>query len=194
MAISLKPVVLGLVVQRPGYGYDLANRLKDRRLPWGAGGVYEALDALEEEGHVVVERMDASSPRRSGRTVYAATDSGRRLHHEWLLQPCDYRWPRQDLDIKLNFCRPTEASRLIEQIAAQLQVCLGELRDLNKDAPQLDDSAGLESLSARVTWDEAGPILMRHAQITQLQARMEYLEEAQALLRRLLERTPRGLS
>jgi DNA-binding PadR family transcriptional regulator len=50
-AMSAKNAVLGLVIERPGYGYDLARRLEERFGSSGFAptGVYSALDQLSSE-------------------------------------------------------------------------------------------------------------------------------------------------
>ncbi|HVR05288.1 MAG TPA: helix-turn-helix transcriptional regulator, partial [Solirubrobacteraceae bacterium] len=52
--MSAKQAVLGLVIERPGYGYDLAQRLRERFGSSGFAptGVYSALDQLVAEGLV----------------------------------------------------------------------------------------------------------------------------------------------
>ncbi len=49
--MSAKNAVLGLVIERPGYGYDLARRLEERFGSSGFAptGVYSALDQLSSE-------------------------------------------------------------------------------------------------------------------------------------------------
>ena len=52
--MSAKHAVLGLVIEQPGYGYQLARRLEVRCGAWGwePSGVYSALDSLSREGNV----------------------------------------------------------------------------------------------------------------------------------------------
>jgi|ERR1041385_7694593 DNA-binding PadR family transcriptional regulator len=185
MALNLKHVVLGLVAEQPGHGYELMRRA-EQRFGWGGTAVYQALDALEAEGYVLSDQTkDAASPRAAPRTVYSATGSGLQFLHDWLLEPSRFAWPRQELDIRLSLSSPAEWPKLIDEIAGQEQWCLAELRRLNGEA------AIRRPPSPRVTWSEAGAMLQRNAQIKMLQARVEYLQEARALLRELRERTPR---
>ena len=49
--LSAKYAVLGLVIERPGYGYQLAQRLQERfgSCAFAPSGVYSALDQLSRE-------------------------------------------------------------------------------------------------------------------------------------------------
>jgi len=53
--ISTKHVVLGLLVERPSYGYELAQRLGTRLDFLGLQGnsIYRILDRLEDDGWIV---------------------------------------------------------------------------------------------------------------------------------------------
>jgi DNA-binding PadR family transcriptional regulator len=185
MALNLKHVILGLVAEQPGHGYELIQRA-EQRFGWAGTGVYEALDTLTDEGYVRADQAKASaSPRAARRTVYSATDSGLRFLHDWLVEPSRFTWPRQELDIKLSLSSPAEWPTLIDEIAGQEAYCLAELRRLN------EEGAIRRPPSPRVTWSEAGAMLQRNAQIKLLQSRVEYLQEARALLRGLRERMPR---
>lgn len=193
MALSLKPVVMALVAERSGYGYDLASRMEERRFPWAASTVYAALDALALEGHVVADHRSAPTARGPGRLIYSATDSGLRYVHDWMSEPCPWIWPRQELEIKLALCSPASALALIAQIGGQEQFCLSELAALSKDGGLPGKDSGLPADGPLVTWSEAGPLLMRDAQIKQLEARIEHLQGARELLRGLLKRTPKSV-
>jgi DNA-binding PadR family transcriptional regulator len=185
MALNLKHVILGLVTEQPGHGYELIQRA-EQRFGWAGTAVYHALDALAEEGYILAEHAkESASPRAAPRTVYSATESGRRFLHDWLVEPSRFTWPRQELDIKLSLSSPAEWPTLIDEIAGQEVYCLAELRRLN------DEAAIGRPHGARVSWSEAGAMLQRNAQIKMLQARVEYLQEARTLLRALRERMPK---
>jgi DNA-binding PadR family transcriptional regulator len=94
----LKYGVLGLLVERPGYGYDLAQRLSERLgASWQLtqSSVYTALDQLEQERHVeAVDRVPAAETqsegrrsRRAPRIVYEATELGAAEFRAWLARP-----------------------------------------------------------------------------------------------------------
>ncbi len=52
--MSAKYAILGLVIERPGYGYQLAQRLEERfgSSSFAPSGVYSALDQLSRDEFV----------------------------------------------------------------------------------------------------------------------------------------------
>ena len=71
--MSAKNAVLGLVIERPGYGYDLARRLEERFGSSGFAptGVYSALDQLSSERLVrsAGSHADGANERAAPRTM-----------------------------------------------------------------------------------------------------------------------------
>src|ERR1700730_4770092 len=70
--------VLGLVIQRPSYGYELAHRFDDAygdalKLS-GSSYIYTALDALQRRS--MIEDIPATRATRQPRPRYRATDFG----------------------------------------------------------------------------------------------------------------------
>src|ERR1700716_645380 len=87
--MSAKHAVLGLVIERPGYGYQLAQRLDERFSSSGfaLSGGYSAADQLSRDELVRSSGETASVPgsRAAPRTVYEATDEGVEHFEEWML-------------------------------------------------------------------------------------------------------------
>lgn len=80
--------MLAVILERPGYGYEIAQRLGRRfagALRVSEQRVYPVIDDLlaagliEEVGHV-----ETSRARRAPRQHYAATEAGDAVHREWL--------------------------------------------------------------------------------------------------------------
>jgi DNA-binding PadR family transcriptional regulator len=72
---DFKYVVLDLLQEQPGYGYDLIRRLEERsggRYAPSPGVLYPTLQLLEDMGCVVARAED-------GRKMYTITDEGRRF-------------------------------------------------------------------------------------------------------------------
>ncbi len=73
--MSVKYAVLGLLVQRRGYGYDLVQRFEEQIGPgWqlNAGAIYVALDKLEQDGLVRPIATEDAMPATRRRTVRGA--------------------------------------------------------------------------------------------------------------------------
>src|SRR5579864_4716409 len=108
--MSARHAVLGLVIERPGYGYELAQRLEERcgSWSWNATGVYGALDQLERDQHVrpTKERGSGASGRSAPRTIYESTPEGVDYFRDWILASSPSSPARQELDLKILLSGP----------------------------------------------------------------------------------------
>jgi poly-beta-hydroxybutyrate-responsive repressor len=78
----LQPCLLLLVLEQPGYGYDLVGRLKPLGINDDAASVYRALRLLEHDGAVTSAwRTSDTGPARR---VYRLTDTGERILRQWV--------------------------------------------------------------------------------------------------------------
>ena len=77
VAASMRPLVLTLLSEKEGYGYDLIQRIRDlskEQLEWTDGTLYPVLHRLEKEGLVRAEWQKADTGRR--RKYYFVTPAG----------------------------------------------------------------------------------------------------------------------
>ena len=180
--MSAKNAVLGLVIERPGYGYDLARRLEERFGSSGFAptGVYSALDQLSSEALVrnAGSRMGATNERAAPRTIYEATPKGIDHFEEWMLGCSSLAPVRDELYMKIALSKPHNLSRLIELARAQEEECLARLQDLRRPATH-PPGAPLRS------WPDVAVLLVRDAEVKQLQARVEWLQKARVIMDRL---------
>lgn len=183
--MSAKHAVLGLVIERPGYGYQLAQRLEERCGAWGwePSGVYSALDQLEGDQHVRRLRAKGSGTtgRRAPRVIYESTPRGVKFFEAWILEASAPSPFRQELDLKILFSGPEFLPRLVDQTWAQEQRCINDLRVLTSTTP----SGPLD----RMSWREAAVVLQRDAEIKLLQVRIEWLQDARQTMRKILDRS-----
>ncbi len=179
--MSAKNAVLGLVIERPGYGYDLARRLRERFGSSGFAltGVYSALDQLSSDELVrsAGSRADGTNERAAPRTIYEATSKGVDHFEEWMLGDSSLAPVRDELYMKIALSKPHNLPRLIELAQAQEQDCLARLEDLKR--PVTRPRGG-----PRV-WPEVAVLLVRDAEIKQLQARVEWLQKARVIMDKL---------
>ena len=78
----LQPCLLLLVLEQPGYGYDLVARLKPLGISDDAASVYRALRLLEHEGAVTSSwRTSETGPARR---VYQVTGTGEDILRKWV--------------------------------------------------------------------------------------------------------------
>jgi DNA-binding PadR family transcriptional regulator len=186
--MSAKYAILGLVIERPGYGYELAQRLEERfgSSSFAPSGVYSALDQLSRDELVRTAGGLRPGPARRAapRMIYEATDEGVRHFESWMLGSSPAPPLRDELHMKITLCRPRNLPRLIDMVYGQELVCLGRLRDLER-------ASGAEGTGDRREWTRLMRVLSRDAEIASWKARIEWLHSARALLEGLLEQSER---
>jgi DNA-binding PadR family transcriptional regulator len=179
--MSAKHAVLGLVIERPGYGYQLAQRLDERfgSSGFAPSGVYSALDQLSRDDLVrSAGEMGAGPARRAApRTIYEATEQGVDHFEAWMLDPSPAPPLRDELHMKIALCRPRNLPRLIEMVGGQELVCLGRLQDLKRLTEEV-------STSSR-DWSGLMRLLAAEAEVAFWHARIEWLQNARELLEQL---------
>ncbi|HEY2140638.1 MAG TPA: PadR family transcriptional regulator [Solirubrobacteraceae bacterium] len=186
--MSAKYAVLGLVIERPGYGYQLAQRLEERfgSSGFAPSGVYSALDQLGRDEFVrSAGEMGAGPARRAApRTIYEATDEGVDHFERWMLGSSRTPPLRDELHMKIALCQPRNLPRLIDTIYGQELACLGQLRDLKLLAEK-------EPVDPH-EWSRLMRVLARDAELAFWNARIEWLQSARELLEHLRDESERS--
>jgi DNA-binding PadR family transcriptional regulator len=191
--MSVKYAVLGLLVQRRGYGYDLVQRFEEQVGPaWhlNAGAIYVALDKLEQEGLVrPIARSDGAAPitrrrttRGAPRVIYEATSEGVERFEDWMATGSSMSPLREELHLKLALSQPRNLPRLIELTYEQEQACLERLEQ------HLGSASFDELLSSAQPWSAIASVMVRDAEIAHLQATVEWLRRIREAMRWLQER------
>lgn len=185
MALSLKYVLLGMVAERPAYGYDLQRRLKER-LPFAnytSGAVYPALDRLERERLIEVTGKKGGTVRANPRLMYSPTSQGLTSLERWMETPTPPEADSRDTLLgKLAVARPQDLPRLLDLARGQEALLRRQLGEL-MDAPAPEWSG-----RSRVPLTIVGATLARAAQARRLTAAIESLQE----IRETLEHELRG--
>ena len=189
--MSVKHAVLGLLVQRRGYGYDLVQRFEEQVGPaWqlNAGAVYVALDKLEQDGLVRPVPSDdgeALTRRRTvrgaPRVVYEPTETGVARFEEWMAGDSSMAPLREELHLKLVLSRPSDLPRLVELTHAQERVCLQRLEE------HVSSRSYDELLGASPGWSAMASAMVRDAEIAHLQATVEWLRRIREAMRAVQE-------
>jgi DNA-binding PadR family transcriptional regulator len=170
--VSAKHAVLGLVIEQPGYAYRIASGVRRQLRFAGLADSYPywALEKLEHEG--LVRRVDENGePMRNTppgrRAIYEATADGLEQFEDWLLSTAAEPPLRDDLHFRIALCRPKDAPRMIELIHGQELVCLGRVRDLQRNCEEeIDETCG---------WDRMVGLVSRDAELAFWNARIEWL-------------------
>jgi DNA-binding PadR family transcriptional regulator len=115
----LKGAVLGLLVQGPSYGYELANRLERQLGPgWSIvrPSLYRMLRGLDREGLVVSSQTSEetkSEETSSARIMYEATDLAESALIAWMDSPLSFDEAQLQLQARMVVARPEDLPRLL---------------------------------------------------------------------------------
>lgn len=171
--LSTNHVVLGLLIERPGYGYELQQRLDSRLgfLGLSENAIYKILDRLERSGWIEVmgERKLGRTRRGAPRVLYRATPSGREQFKSWIGQPSDRAVLRDELQAKLIVVDPESLPDLLRVAELQKRDCLTELS-------ALDHSSLARAASPEVPWRQASTIMVEDVTVRWLQCLVDWLE------------------
>lgn len=163
----LDGVVLGLLVERPGYGYDLGKRLDERMGPgWklSVSTIYMALDRLEAKSCVRSEMRELTGrPRSRERILYRSTPEGVEEYVRWLGSPVRKEPVRLDVLARIAVAGPAHARLLLTALDGYEAECLDMLASATGHASESYDGweavvAGgieesiLEHLHAELRW------------------------------------------
>jgi DNA-binding PadR family transcriptional regulator len=120
--------LLGLVIERPSYAYDLAQRFERRygsALPLSnVGHIYTALGVLGERG--LVEEIPGTREGRQPRPCYRATPLGESEYRGWLVSQIGEDRRRQQLFVLSLAALAGDRAQMLEMIESCEQAFLQE--------------------------------------------------------------------
>jgi DNA-binding PadR family transcriptional regulator len=170
----MKHAVLGLVVQRPSYAYELAQRFHGRVGPgWSlhSSHIYHSLEQLEAEG-LVEARI-----RARDRKHYFPTPGGRREFERWLIGgPVEVKPVREEMYLRILVCPPHHIAGLIELFALQEKATYEELQRLSAER------AAEQSLRAPIYWSRAAAHMIVEGQVARVEADLAWLRSTRRTL------------
>lgn len=181
--MSAGKAVLGLVIQRPGYGYQLEQRVKERfgSAQFVASSIYKALGRLEKDRLIRVVGGEALETgvdvERSRRIKYEATPEGVAYFRQWLRASSSVPLVREELQLRIAFCEPHDLPRLIEVIHGEELVCLAMLNEFQRSLDEDDDPPGVAG-----EWFQLMDTAVDHAEAGFWDARIKWLQDVRVLL------------
>jgi DNA-binding PadR family transcriptional regulator len=189
--MSVKHAVLGLVIERPGYGYELIQRLEQRIEGWRPSetAVYPALRSLRAEGMIRAREATADGgvvSAHRGVVWYEATEVGRDEFLAWVRAPTDLAPQRDPFWLKVAFANREDLPWLVELARELESACLERMAELG------DQSGSVEDLRREdVEWQEIGQAWLRRAEAAQLAVRIEAVQQIRAAMKRAIQRNAR---
>ena len=155
MHSAINWALLGLVIERPSYAYELAHRFErtyDGVLTLSAvSHVYTALATLRTRG--LVEELPSTRAESRSRRRYRATEQGLSEHTQWLVGQVSEERKRQRLLVLQLGALTRTPGRALEVLDAYEQACLSEAAAA--PAPQsAAEDPGTIGLVARLIGEE----------------------------------------
>ena len=189
--MSAKHALLGLLLDRSAYPYELADRLQHRLGPaWrvNSGQLYQLVKGLERDG--LIERVQGAAGERADghfrgheRHVFTITDDGVSEFERWFGQSADgVRLCRRPLLVKITFAGPDRLQEALAQVDAYELECATRLREISKLRETVSDDGPLV---------RADHLLLRlnlSADLLQLEGELRWARHAREMLSWLASR------
>lgn len=162
---SVNWAVLGLVIEKPSYGYEIGRRFRSRfeeLLPASMSNIYTTLDRLVRLGLVEPTHVRAATVSgRQHKLHYRATSEGARAYRSWLTRRLREVSQRSELLLRLLSVCLRGVPALDEVLARYEAECLAEQRASQERGPRVEvsDPELMPQLLARMIDDERRSML-----------------------------------
>ena len=157
--------LLGLLIRRPSYGYELVQRFErtygDTLELSSRSQIYTALDSLARRGLIErTQEVGVEDPLRQPRPHHRATETGIRAYERWLIEQVSED-ERRSLLISQHFATlPSEhALRLLERCADLCLEAVGRLPAEDNEQASPRPEALAERLAGEEERLRAGAVL-----------------------------------
>lgn len=123
----LRGALLGLVLERPGHGGELAHRLRTRLgETWRIDGndVYRLLEGLESEGLVACREEPVRGKKHGKRVVYHPTESTSAAVSDWMQMLLPREPVRRGIEAKIAVAREADVPDLRHALRRYERECL----------------------------------------------------------------------
>jgi DNA-binding PadR family transcriptional regulator len=175
--MSARHALLGLLLDRPAYPYELADRLQKRLGPtWAvnSGQLYQAIKSMEKDE--LIERDEGPGTGRDDRHIYAITDAGAAEFERWFDKKSSVRISRRPLLVKITLAGPKRLEAALAKIDAYELDCVACLQELTREREEIPDDGRLV---------RADHLLLRlnlSADILQLEAELQWARHAREMV------------
>ncbi len=183
--MSVQNVVLGQLVQRRGYGWEIRERLRAFGEAFGIteAAIYAALRKLHER-ELIAETDRVSAEARATfqgaqRRVFEVTPKGRAFFAEWMAEPMTKTPLREELHMRLIVAEESDVPALLVSLREFEASCSQQLARIF--ASPLES---VHSANARISaW---GARSVQRALVGHLQASIEWAQQERLALERRL--------
>lgn len=180
--MSAKHALLGLLLERPAYPYQLADRMTQRLGPsWkvNSGQLYQTVKSLEKDG--LIERVPG--PEHEERHVFEITEQGVLEFERFFSTALEgVRLSRRPLLVKITFAGPAKLAEALEKLDAYEQECARQLAHAARRRDELPQDGPLV---------RADHLLLRlnlSADVSQLEGELRWARHAREMLSWLASR------
>jgi DNA-binding PadR family transcriptional regulator len=155
MHSSVNWALLGLIIERPSYAYELARRFErtyDGAIALSSvSHVYTALANLRERG--LVEEVSSGGPEPRSKRHYRASELGQAEHARWLVGGvAEERRRQRVLSVQLG-ALARDPARALAVLDDYEQACLAEIAAAPAGGAE-EQGAGVTRLVARLAGEE----------------------------------------
>jgi DNA-binding PadR family transcriptional regulator len=166
----LASALLGVMIERPSYGYELAQRFNhvygDALPTIDPKNVYRPLKALQAHGLIqetAPSPNEKPAPNRLPKPRFRATAKGVRAYQHWLVSEMEEQRNRQRIfALQLSMLEPGTALSVIERYEQECLQEAGEAAEAEQIAPSARGAVGVArrladaderlALEVRLTW------------------------------------------
>jgi DNA-binding PadR family transcriptional regulator len=133
--VSAKHALLGLLLHKPAYRYQLGDRLLKRLGPaWkiNSGQLYQTVKRMQEDG--LIERIDDAADDQDERHVFAITVAGADEFERWFEEGTGgARLLRRPLLVKITLAGPERLESALKQIGIYEKECAARVKELSSE-------------------------------------------------------------
>lgn len=176
--MAVKHAVLGLLMERRSYGYELVSRL-DSQLGPGfvvpSGTVFTALKTLKDDGHI--EAVSTVKRGEQVRVYYDPTSAGIACFQAWMDEPISREPLRGELYLKFALADIGRVPALREAFERLELECLTEIARCASSRKLADE------LTDPVPWDAATRLLLDSGVLDRLNADHAFIRRTLGVLR-----------
>jgi DNA-binding PadR family transcriptional regulator len=180
--MSAKHALLGLLLERPAYPYELADRMQARLGPaWAlnSGQLYQTIKRMEKEE--LIERVDGTGAGR--RQVRSITDDGAAEFERWFAEiGGGAHLSRRPVLAKLALAGPERVRDTLAQIDAYELACVARLSAVSREQNEVPADRG------HVRADHVLLRLSLSADTYQLEGELKWARHAHEVVSQLLGR------